>query len=82
MHRNPLKILEDIGKPEKQRRQYSEETNIKRNKINREMMEVCADGGRLAIRLNVQTVYDLGKNKKLSLVKCEIETETHQIRAC
>jgi 23S rRNA pseudouridine1911/1915/1917 synthase len=57
-------------------------TNIKRNKINREMMEVCADGGRLAIsRFTVQTVYDLGKNRKLSLVNCEIETgRTHQIR--
>ena len=57
-------------------------TNIKRNKINREMMEVCTDGGRLAIsRFTVQTVYNLGKNQKLSLVSCEIETgRTHQIR--
>ena len=57
-------------------------TNIRRNKINREMMEVCANNGRLAIsRFTVQTVYDLGKNQKLSLVSCEIETgRTHQIR--
>ena len=45
-------------------------------------MEVCTDDGRLAIsRFTVQTVYDLGKNQKLSLVSCEIETgRTHQIR--
>ena len=57
-------------------------TNIRRNKINREMMEVCSNDGRLAIsRFTVQTVYDLGKNQKLSLVSCEIETgRTHQIR--
>ena len=46
------------------------------------MMEVSSDDGRLAIsRFTVQTVYDLGKNQKLSLVSCEIETgRTHQIR--
>ena len=57
-------------------------TNIRRNKINREMMEVCTNDGRLAIsRFTVQTVYNLGKNQKLSLVSCEIETgRTHQIR--
>ena len=57
-------------------------TYIKRNKINREMMEVSSDDGRLAkSRFTVQTVYDLGENQKLSLVSCEIETgRTHQIR--
>ena len=57
-------------------------TNIIRNKIKREMMEVGTDDGRLAIsRFTVQTVYHLGKNQKLSLVSCEIETgRTHQIR--
>ena len=57
-------------------------TYIRRNKINREMMEVRIDGGRQAIsRFTVQTVYDLGENQKLSLVSCEIETgRTHQIR--
>ena len=57
-------------------------TYIKRNKINREMMEVSSDEGRLAkSRFTVQTVYDLGENQKLSLVSCEIETgRTHQIR--
>ena len=57
-------------------------TYIKRNKINREMMEVSSDDGRLAkSRFTIQTVYDLGENQKLSLVSCEIETgRTHQIR--
>ena len=45
-------------------------------------MEVNSDLGKLAIsRFRVQTIYDLGKFKKLSLVSCEIETgRTHQIR--
>ena len=45
-------------------------------------MENNTDNGKLAIsRFSVQTVYDLGKDKKLSLVGCEIETgRTHQIR--
>ena len=58
------------------------ETYIKRNKSNREIMEVNSDQGKFAIsRFSVQTVYDLGKYQKLSLVSCEIETgRTHQIR--
>ena len=48
----------------------------------REIMENNTDNGKLAIsRFSVQKVYDLGKDKKLSLVGCEIETgRTHQIR--
>ena len=57
-------------------------TYIRRNKNNREIMENNTDNGKLAIsRFSVQKVYDLGKDKKLSLVGCEIETgRTHQIR--
>ena len=46
------------------------------------MMEVDSSHGKLAIsRFTVQTVYALGENQKLSLVRCEIETgRTHQIR--
>jgi len=57
-------------------------TYTRRNKINREIMEVTNEQGKLAIsRFSVRTIYDLGKNKKLSLVSCEIETgRTHQIR--
>ncbi len=57
-------------------------TYIRRNKTNREIMEVSSDQGKFAIsRFNVQTSYDLGGYKKLSLVSCEIETgRTHQIR--
>ena len=57
-------------------------TYIRRNKNNREIMEINTDNGKIAIsRFSVQTVYELGKNKKLSLVGCEIETgRTHQIR--
>ncbi len=57
-------------------------TYIRRNKTNREIMEVSSDQGKLAIsRFNVQVIYDLGKNQKLSLVSCEIKTgRTHQIR--
>ena len=57
-------------------------TYIRRNKTNRETMEVNTDQGKLAIsRFRVQTVYHLGKDQKLSLVSCEIETgRTHQIR--
>ena len=57
-------------------------TYIRRNKNNREIMENNTDNGKLAIsRFIVQNVYDLGKDKKLSLVGCEIETgRTHQIR--
>ena len=57
-------------------------TYIRRNKTNREVMEVNTDEGKLAIsRFRVQAIYDLGKNQKLSLVSCEIETgRTHQIR--
>ena len=57
-------------------------TYIRRNKTNRETMEVNSDQGKLAIsRFRVQTIYDLGKDQKLSLVSCEIETgRTHQIR--
>ena len=57
-------------------------TYIRRNRTNREIMEVHSDQGKLAIsRFSVQVVYDLGKNQKLSLVSCEIETgRTHQIR--
>mgnify|MGYP001334839251 CR=1 FL=1 len=57
-------------------------TYIRRNKINREMMEVNTHDGKLAIsRFTVQTVYDLGEHQKLSLISCEIETgRTHQIR--
>ena len=57
-------------------------TYIRRNKINREIMEVNNEQGKIAIsRFSVRTIYDLGKNKKLSLVSCEIETgRTHQIR--
>ena len=50
-------------------------TYIRRNKNNREIMENNTDNGKLAIsRFIVQNVYDLGKDKKLSLVGCEIET--------
>ena len=57
-------------------------TYIRRNKNNREIMENNTDNGKLAIsRFIVQNVYDLGEDKKLSLVGCEIETgRTHQIR--
>ena len=57
-------------------------THIRRNKTNREIMEVNSAQGKLAIsRFSVQTIYDLGKYQKLSLVSCEIETgRTHQIR--
>ena len=57
-------------------------TYIQRKRTNREVMEVNIDQGKLAIsRFSVQTTYDLGKNKKLSLISCEIETgRTHQIR--
>ena len=57
-------------------------TYIRRNKTNREIMEVSSDQGKLAIsRFKVQTIYDLGQDQKLSLVSCEIETgRTHQIR--
>ena len=57
-------------------------TYIRRNKTNRETMEVNSDQGKFAIsRFRVQTIYDLGKDQKLSLVSCEIETgRTHQIR--
>ncbi len=57
-------------------------TYIRRNKINRETMEVSSDLGKLAIsRFRVQAIYDLGKDQKLSLISCEIETgRTHQIR--
>ena len=57
-------------------------TYIQRNKTNRETMEVKSYQGKLAIsRFRVQTIYDLGKDQKLSLVSCEIETgRTHQIR--
>ena len=45
-------------------------------------METNTDNGKLAIsRFSVQTVYDLGKDKKLALVGCDIKTgRTHQIR--
>ena len=57
-------------------------TYIRRNKTNREIMEVSSNQGKLAIsRFKVQTIYDLGQDQKLSLVSCEIETgRTHQIR--
>ncbi len=57
-------------------------TYIRRKKTNREMMEVNNHDGKLAIsRFTVQTTYDLGFHKKLSLVTCQIETgRTHQIR--
>ena len=57
-------------------------TYLRRNKTNREIMEVSSDAGKLAISLfRVQTIYDLGEYQKLSLVSCEIETgRTHQIR--
>ncbi len=57
-------------------------TYIRRNKTNREIMEVSSDSGKLAIsRFSVQSIYDLGEHQKLSLVSCEIETgRTHQIR--
>ena len=57
-------------------------TFIRRNRANREMMEVHSDEGKFAISsFSVQVVYDLGKHQKLSLVSCEIETgRTHQIR--
>ena len=57
-------------------------TLVRRNRINREIMEVNNQSGKLAVsRFSIQTVYDLGKNQKLSLVGCEIETgRTHQIR--
>ena len=57
-------------------------TYIRRNRANREIMEVHSDQGKFAIsRFSVQIVYDLGKHQKLSLVSCEIETgRTHQIR--
>ena len=83
---NPLENLSKIiGKPginTLENNILEVKTYIKRNKINREMMEVSSDDGRLAkSRFTVQTVYDLGENQKLSLVSCEIETgRTHQIR--
>ncbi len=57
-------------------------TFIRRNRTNREKMEVSNEFGKLAIsRFSIQAIYDLGENKKLSLVGCEIETgRTHQIR--
>ncbi len=57
-------------------------TYIRRNKANREIMEVSSDDGKQAVsRFSVQTIYDLGEHQKLSLVSCEIETgRTHQIR--
>ena len=57
-------------------------TYIRRNKSNREIMEVNSDQGKFAIsRFRVQTMYHLGDYRKLSLVSCEIETgRTHQIR--
>ena len=69
-----IRILEDNS--------IEVKTYIRRNKTNREIMEVSGDQGKLAIsRFSVQTVYNLGEYKKLSLVSCEIETgRTHQIR--
>lgn len=57
-------------------------TYIRRNRANREIMEVNNQTGKLALsRFSIQTVYYLGENQKLSLIGCEIETgRTHQIR--
>ena len=69
-----VKILEDNS--------IEVKTYIRRNRTNREIMEVNNKAGKLAIsRFSIQRVYDLGKNQKLCLVGCEIETgRTHQIR--
>ena len=83
---NPLESLNKIiGKPGVnilEDNTIEVKTCIRRNKINREMMEISTHEGKQAIsRFNVQTVYDLGDYQKLSLVSCEIETgRTHQIR--
>ena len=57
-------------------------TYLRRNRTNREIIEVNNQVGKIAkSRFSIQTLYDLGENKKLSLVRCEIETgRTHQIR--
>ncbi|MFL2800516.1 MAG: RluA family pseudouridine synthase [Paracoccaceae bacterium] len=57
-------------------------TYIRRNRTNREIMEVNSEQGKFAIsRFSVKIVYDLGKHQKLSLLNWEIETgRTHQIR--
>ena len=69
-----VKILEDNS--------IEVKTYIRRNKTHREKMEVNSQFGKLAIsRFSIQHIYDLGENKKISLVGCEIETgRTHQIR--
>ena len=83
---NPLenltKIISKPGISMTQDNILEVKTCIRRNKINREMMEVDTHDGKPAVsRFTVQTVYDLGKYLKLSLVSCEIESgRTHQIR--
>ena len=79
---NFSKIISKAGVSVLEDNSIKVETYIKRNKSNREIMEVNSDQGKFAIsRFSVQTVYDLGKYQKLSLVSCEIETgRTHQIR--
>ena len=69
-----VKILEDNS--------IEVKTYIRRNKTHREKMEVNSQFGKLSIsRFSIQHIYDLGENKKISLVGCEIETgRTHQIR--
>ena len=79
---NFSKIISKAGVSVLEDNSIKVDTYIKRNKSNREIMEVNSDQGKFAIsRFSVQTVYDLGKYQKLSLVSCEIETgRTHQIR--
>ena len=83
---NPLEKLSNIIKKPgisiHEDKAIEDKTYLRRNKTNREIMEVSSDAGKLAIsRFSVQTIYDLGEHQKLSLVSCEIETgRTHQIR--
>ncbi len=81
-HENLNKLISKSGVKVLEDNIIEVKTLIRRNKIHREMIEVNSHNGKLAIsRFNVQTVYDLGEQKKLSLVSCEIETgRTHQIR--
>ena len=83
---NPLeKLNQIIGKPGVKilnDNSIEVKTYVRRNRTNREIMEVNNQTGKLAVsRFSIQTVYDLGENQKLSLVGIEIETgRTHQIR--
>ena len=75
---NPLeKLNQIIGKPGvKILKDNSIEvkTYIRRNRANREIMEVNNQTGKLAVsRFSIQTVYYLGENQKLSLIAARLK---------